>query len=329
MESEIESLSIASIKIELKRRGLSSFGLKPDLVQRLKNATQGQLTTSVPAKLPNLFGLTTTSRKRAKDSSASVPDLPAPTTPKRPRTRSCGHLRGQSVWVVVEEHMRDLYELSGGVGKGSLSRTYPTYAVKNLTASVRGRAARQLQALEEQAIVNEDFTKLRSETEHLQLTLCEAFYAAYVSDILDIYIPDRTVASEKACWTLFCEMTKGTFAYRYAAYYKYKTTGWLPRSGLKYGVDWVLYKTETKNHTHASFCIVLNYPLRDEEDNLERSWIGLQNRLRLVKNVSKTLILASIEFNTGQALGRNHPLDASSAVNCVKVTEVTVDRWIP
>lgn len=322
-DKSLAKMSVASIRLELSRRGVSVFGTKSDLVERLKVALQRERKVSVPSRMPNLFGMTYTSRKRTHNS-------PFVSSSKRPRQRAKGYLRGHSVWVVDREHMMTLFSFSHGFGKGSLSRSTPSYALDSISKDDYGRAARQLKALELTNEPDENAAEARSKLEHLQLNLCEAFYAAYILNIMEISTIEGTVKSESECWDYCCSKTQGCFPYEFAAYHKYRATGWLPRSGLKYGVDWVLYPRGIKHHVHSSYCVILNYQARGDESSMERSWMGLQSRLRTVKNVAKTLVVASIDFVSDEYSGAaTLPQNAQQASETVQVTEVTIDRWIP
>lgn len=164
----------------------------------------------------------------------------------------------------------------------------------------------------------------RADVEHLQLTLVEAFYSAFVTK--HILISDqcgRPLTDIDYTWNLFCKQCD-RFPLTFVAYSRYRATGWLPKSGLKYGVNWVLYPFKRYAHTHAPYCIILQFSDSTRDVLLERSWIAVQNRLRLVKNVAKTLVIARIHAEK---------VDFSSSISntfsSVKVSELTVDRWLP
>ena len=51
------------------------------------------------------------------------------------------------------------------------------------------------------------------------------------------------------CYSRFCEL-QPNFAASYAAYRHYRKLSWIPKSGLKYGGDFVLYR-KGPAHYHA------------------------------------------------------------------------------
>lgn len=204
----------------------------------------------------------------------------------------------------------------GQCGKGNLSRSAPCYNnVRDDT--LKGRAMRQLIELEGGGVLED-----RANVEHIQLSLNEAYYAAFVEKRLTIFLKGVELDASRA-WRAFCSRCE-SFPWTFVAYSRYRTVGWLPRSGLKYGVDWVLYPAKTKRHTHSPFCVVLRFG-RSGQVRMDRSWIGLQNRLRLVKNVAKTLVIAEVFVDKDVDFSAS----VKHAFRAVKVNELTIDRWIP
>jgi tRNA-splicing endonuclease subunit Sen2 len=47
--------------------------------------------------------------------------------------------------------------------------------------------------------------------------------------------------SVEQCWNEF-QQVQPRFVYTYASYHYYRSLGWTPRNGMKYGTDWVLYQ---------------------------------------------------------------------------------------
>ncbi|PXF40432.1 tRNA-splicing endonuclease subunit Sen2 [Gracilariopsis chorda] len=181
---------------------------------------------------------------------------------------------------------------------------------------------RQLLALQPAAAAAAgEAAQSRVDVEHLQLPLVDAFYLAFVTR--QIVISDAA-ADAAAAWRLFCARC-ARFPLLFVAYARYRAAGWLPKSGLKYGVHWVLYPTKRYAHTHAPYCVVFHFSNRPNDARLDSSWIALQNRLRLVNNVAKTLVIARLHVA--------EPLDLAASISrtfdAVRLTELTIDRWLP
>lgn len=161
--------------------------------------------------------------------------------------------------------------------------------------------------------------------EHIQISLVEAYYLAYIRGVLLIQLPDgKLLRDGHRAWRLFVQR-KPRFGMLFVAYVRYRAMGWRPRSGLKYGVDWVLYPADTAHHQHSPFCVVLRMEGETERGMMESSWIRLQNRLRLVKNVSKSLIIAQLSTTNAHVA---HDSSLQNALSTVCIREITVDRWV-
>ncbi|GJD08452.1 tRNA-splicing endonuclease subunit Sen2 [Galdieria sulphuraria] len=312
--------SVPILRYRLCQLGLDYKGTKKDLVQRLVAAS----TQDQDQSLEETFHASTGNsivRGASKE-------------------RPCkGILIHNSVWITQREHMMELGSTLSGFGKGSLSRSVPVFgteapeALKGKVARQRTKLTRQRESLEIQVarldsenshralvsssegdILAVDIGPLLSSPtkdnifeEHLQLCLWEAFYASFISKQLNIFDktdpitkltdPDRTYA-------YFCRLIPH-FPYYLAIYCYYKERGWSPHSGLKY-VD--IHKDDSPGD-----CL------------LEKSWISLQNRLRLVKQVAKQLLLVHVQKPKGLA----DEILFSRWESCLslEISEMRVERW--
>lgn len=232
-------------------------------------------------------------------------------------------------------HVAAFWRAVGPCGKANLSRSVPSYDAPDDApgAALKGRAMRQMIAMEDRA-QGAERREERDHVEHVQLTLVEAFYCSFVLNCLVVAGPEGDLLDPQRAWQLFCERAP-SFPARFVAYCRYRAVGWLPRSGIKYGVDWVLYPATSKRHSHSPYCVVLQHDggrkagSRKVEAGgaklFDRSWVRLQNRLRLVKNVAKTLVIARISQSEDVDITKSF----QTAFKFVKVSEMTVDRWIP
>ncbi|KAI0560621.1 tRNA-intron endonuclease [Gracilaria domingensis] len=303
----ISALSIHSLRLELHRRNLPTTGLRSELESRLREACS---TTPPNLSVPCSFNISAPFSTLHDAITANVPH-PIPAI-----------LRHCSVWICSDSFVAAAWQRTS-CGKANLSRSAPSYnaLVHSQHANWKGRAMRQLIQL--QASSNDVD---RVNVEHLQLTFVEAFYAAFVTN--DIVILDthskQPLTDRQRVWSLFCSRSE-KFPLMFVAYCRYRSAGWLPKSALKYGANWVLYPTKSYTHTHAPYCVILQFSIPGEEPPIALSWIALQNRLRLVKNVAKNLIITRVHAEK--------EVDFASSISdtfaVVKVTELTIDRWLP
>ena len=79
-------------------------------------------------------------------------------------------------------------------------------------------------------------------TENLQLCMEEAMFLCFGLGCLHIVAAEHPAPySIDELWTRFQEL-KGTFVAEYAAYHHFRAKGWVTKTGIKYGVDWILYR---------------------------------------------------------------------------------------
>lgn len=331
-EPSFDELSVLALRVELIRRGLRASGLKRSLQSRLKASFA---VTGYSISVPRRFAPAEERVARSingDDNDGLVSNLQTheksgltERATKRTRIEVVGYWMGRSVWVVGADEMGALWTMADAYGKGSLSRSAPTYTTATDASATKGKAARQLIALEKFATKTTGLQASREGVEHLQLTLFEAYHATFLARRMTLATCEGKPLRDAAhVWSLFSAHTK-KFAARFAAYSRYRATGWMPRSGLKYGVDWVLYPLGVEKHSHAPYCVILSHPTNTRApSNIERTWIRLQNKLRLVKNVAKSLIVAEVWFDNGI-----EPSSWQDANKRVRISEITVDRWVP
>jgi tRNA splicing endonuclease len=71
--------------------------------------------------------------------------------------------------------------------------------------------------------------------EQLHLCLEEAFFLSFGLGCLQVD-HNGTLLNVDQMWTLYCN-SKKDFPPRYAAYHHFRSSGWIVRSGLKFGTD--------------------------------------------------------------------------------------------
>lgn len=354
----VSSLSLHSLRVELSRRELDYNGerdvLEARLVQDLTEAAEEYETfykshpddrihppvRSPLISVPNAFNEqvlrpfsharnTKRRAKRAKIMPASGSNVNGDDVVMKPTRRLhqfVGQLVGDSVWVMGDEQMMAFWQCRGPCGKANLSRSAPSYNGHSVlkSANVKGRALRQMLAIEEKQQEMGEKSLQRDELEHLQLTLVEAYYESFLAKSLRIKDENGNILRKAdQTWHLF-STKNNKFPLLFVAYCRYRAAGWLPRSGIKYGVDWVLYPEIVKGgHSHSPYCVILRYGAGSK---IDRNWTSLQNRLRLCKSVAKNLVLVQV-WTEGQITDASISLE--DAFKNVNVVELTVDRWLP
>ncbi|KAF9258886.1 hypothetical protein L218DRAFT_934213 [Marasmius fiardii PR-910] len=214
--------------------------------------------------------------------------------------------------------------------------------------------------------------KFIQDAEHLQLTLCEAFFLAWNLDCLTIIDP-RTVIIILAApfrfsslliisqhesftleqlWTTLQHINlappipnspvpplqfDNPFLVNYVVYHHYRSLGWVVKNGLKFCVDFLLYKRGPV-FTHAEFAIVICPVYEDPEDQRSStvdlqnaspftwSWLSTINRVN--SQVMKTLILSYVTIPARSRVSSDI-LSSPACFSKYSVREVVVRRFIP
>ncbi|KAG9127432.1 tRNA splicing endonuclease subunit sen2 [Ceratobasidium sp. 392] len=188
--------------------------------------------------------------------------------------------------------------------------------------------------------------------EHLQLTLQEAYFLSWGLGCLRILDPasGRYIPPEALLSTILSAYTTpilglpaeearpdNPFLVNYAVYHHYRSLGWVVRGGIKFCVDYMLYKRGPV-FTHAEFALVVIPVYENPADqntspfqlqNTERfSWTWLSTLNRINTQVKKTLILAYVTIPPVETT----PPASLSTPECLKrysVREVVVRRFVP
>ncbi|ORX58081.1 tRNA-intron endonuclease catalytic domain-like protein [Hesseltinella vesiculosa] len=273
---------------------------------------------------------------------------------------------GKFVWVASVSQDRLIKQ--GFFGKGTLSRSIPTWdarreqvnnprlelAPEQVTAKRRSkrREQKQLRAGMQVTATNPEEMYTMEELaawtggrgyEQFQLDLYETFFLLYALDVLDLENKHGTKMTTTDCWSLFHQCTE-QFAYHFAAYHYYRSQGWVPKDGLKFGVDFVLYQQgPTSKHSDFSVLVIpcVTTAVQDTSDHHDTtmqlltqphdqaphaSWVNLLRINRVCAHVKKTLVLCYVSMDASVAhKATNDP----SVLNHCHIHEVVFRRWSP
>ncbi|KAJ6624971.1 hypothetical protein B0H10DRAFT_2319418 [Mycena sp. CBHHK59/15] len=191
--------------------------------------------------------------------------------------------------------------------------------------------------------------------EHLQLTLSEAFFLLWNLDCLTVADPHTNeLMTIQQIWIAFqtAHLTPpipfsprptpalqfdNPFLINYIVYHHFRSLGWIVRGGIKFCVDYMLYKRgPVFNHAEFSVvvCPVYEDPADQEASSIDLhnaspfpwSWLSTINRVN--SQVYKTLILAYVTIPARSRLSPD-VLKSPACLQNYSVREVTVRRFIP
>jgi len=187
------------------------------------------------------------------------------------------------------------------------------------------------------------------DVEHLQLTLQEAFFLLWNLDCLSVLDPHmQTVMSLQNIWIAFqmahlppvpnqALQFDNPFLVNYMVYHHYRSLGWVVKGGIKFCVDYLLYKRGPV-FNHAEFALVVCPVYEDPEDqtssvfDLENSspfpWSWLSTINRVNSQVQKTLVLSYVTIPARSRLSSD-VLNSPACLQHYSVREVVLRRFIP
>lgn len=193
--------------------------------------------------------------------------------------------------------------------------------------------------------------------EHLQISLEEAFFLSYSLGVLDVY-PDNsdTTMNTTSLLSLFRRHSyipsrslstpselDDPFMVSYAAYHHFRSMGWVVRSGVKFGVDYLLYNRGPAL-SHAEFSVVVLPSYTDPhwegshqqkgalEEKSKKSWWWLHGINRVQAQVHKHLVLCYVDIPAPKSVpkgGRGGDIDIGYLLERYKVRDVNIKRWTP
>ncbi|XP_032183556.1 tRNA-splicing endonuclease subunit Sen2 [Mustela erminea] len=160
--------------------------------------------------------------------------------------------------------------------------------------------------------------------EYLQLSLEEAFFLVYALGCLSIYYEKEPLTILKL-WKAFTAV-QPTFRTTYMAYHYFRSKGWVPKVGLKYGTDLLLYRKGPPFY-HASYSVIIELVDDNFEGSLRRpfSWRSLAALSRVSVNVSKELMLC---YLIKPSTMTNKEMESPECMKQIKVQEVILSRWV-
>jgi tRNA-splicing endonuclease subunit Sen2 len=185
--------------------------------------------------------------------------------------------------------------------------------------------------------------------EHLQLTPEEAFFLTFGFGALSV--TDQASGKSlttKEMLTLFRQYSyfpprrggpdepdlepDDGFLIHYAVYHHFRSLGWVPRAGIKFGVDWLLY-TRGPVFDHAQFGLIVIPCYSDPwwkargKQGPQKTWYWLHSVVRVLSHVLKSLVLVYVDIPPPPKFDAALETGYAEALKLYKVREVMVKRW--
>lgn len=154
--------------------------------------------------------------------------------------------------------------------------------------------------------------------EYLQLMPEEVMFLQFAVGAIDVGTSSAALYSRLA--------EHGLFRRNYAVYHYYRSRGWCVRSGIKFGVDYLLYD-KGPPLSHAEYCLHI------VDENCQLNYIEFSSLHRVIGGVRKTLVLVYVKSPSSQELellkGFSGDKYLRQLLKLYQITEVVYRRWLP
>ncbi|KAJ1881650.1 tRNA splicing endonuclease subunit sen2 [Coemansia sp. RSA 486] len=240
------------------------------------------------------------------------------------------------VWI--QQNVQLLWN-NGAFGKGILSRSNPTWLLRQIRRSTdriddgstvvfpedRTRQRRQLRPFARDPGVSvDDQSDPDPEIEPVQLSPCETLFLHQTQVLVPIDSVTKLAVPFTDLWTAFAA-TDEHLGIKYAAYFYYRARGWAVRSGIKFGSDFLLYNGGPE-FSHSVYSVVVRQRHQevggeDELQGLKDTWQYLFALNRVATQAKKILVVCYVD----------PPVDESKITDPSQYTveELVVTRFNP
>ncbi|KAM4652762.1 tRNA-splicing endonuclease subunit Sen2 [Discoglossus pictus] len=160
--------------------------------------------------------------------------------------------------------------------------------------------------------------------EYLQLSREEAFFLVYALGCLSVHYNKEPLTIVRL-WEVF-GAAQPRFQPTYIAYHHFRSKGWVPKVGLKYGTDLLLYRKGPPFY-HASYSVIVEMVNDNFEGQSLRplTWRTLAGLNRTTVNVSKELLFCYLIRSSDFT---EKDLSSPECIKKIQVQELVVSRWI-
>ncbi|KAL2754858.1 hypothetical protein ACRALDRAFT_1064641, partial [Sodiomyces alcalophilus JCM 7366] len=181
--------------------------------------------------------------------------------------------------------------------------------------------------------------------EHLQLVAEEAFFLVFALGALKVLDPvTRAPMDVPTLFRVFRQNSKfpslsldqlrpdDNFLVHYAVYHHFRSLGWVPRPGIKFGMDWMLYaRGPVFDHAEFGIRVMPSYTHPWWKENggktPSKSWPWLHAMVRVLAHVQKSLVLVYVDVPPPPVFDEAMSKGPAEVFKLYKIREVMVKRW--
>lgn len=152
------------------------------------------------------------------------------------------------------------------------------------------------------------------------LSLVEAFYLSHAMGALSVHSPSgHHTMDHLELWRAFLGVDS-SHPVRYAAYHHLRANGWVPRCGLKFGVEYLAYR-EGVGQYHSSYCVKVRDVSRACVMGAGPGWLEVTALQRVAEGAGKNLVVMDV------VVPSNATVDHPKCVQQFALQETLVRRW--
>ncbi|XP_046427713.1 tRNA-splicing endonuclease subunit Sen2 isoform X1 [Neodiprion fabricii] len=167
--------------------------------------------------------------------------------------------------------------------------------------------------------------------EVMYLTFEETFFLMFGLGCLQVIDFDGNSLSILDAWNHFCHV-QSDFVQKYVVYHYFRSKGWVVKSGLKYGGDFLLYKQGPPFY-HASYIVIVEVldadtlTTDDKKTTRKMTWKKLYGLDRLSETAAKEILFAKVLWPS--KIPRSEIPSTPELLCEFMVQELLYRRWIP
>ncbi|KAF3771389.1 hypothetical protein M406DRAFT_60049 [Cryphonectria parasitica EP155] len=185
--------------------------------------------------------------------------------------------------------------------------------------------------------------------EHLQLAPEEAFFLCFALGALKVTdAATQGVLSTKDLLALLRQNSyfpprvsqplqpDDPFLIHYAVYHHFRSLGWVPRPGIKFGVDWLLYnRGPVFDHAEYGLLVLPSYAhphwKASGRQASQKSWHWLMGVNRVLSKVFKSLVLVYVDVPPPTAFNVDGEprMSMAALLKQYQIREQMIKRWSP
>ncbi|XP_070533775.1 tRNA-splicing endonuclease subunit Sen2-like [Ptychodera flava] len=165
--------------------------------------------------------------------------------------------------------------------------------------------------------------------EYLELSLEEAYFLAFGLGCLTVKDEDGNSLNLTSMWQKFCTI-QPNFVPMYTVYHNIRSKGWVPKTGIKFGSDFIVYKQGPPFY-HSTYSVLVSMvdeatllPCGPEERPL--SWPVISGMNRVTEHAAKALLFCYVLKPPNMT---DQEMLSPQCLQRFKVQEMLMRRWIP